>query len=241
MDWASQFIKLKQRFKTCVVNITMQMPNDDQRRDVVCLALRKLAAWLNTISPNKVRPEIRERVIQHQEECDDVLYEYWTKGVAVNPRKVRPAETGKITLDQQEAIKQLVMSRGKALPKESQVKAMITMWSSLKSHFGCSYKDISEGKFSEALSLAARVPLEGEFLPAPSAPTYPPFSANHANRAEIIYYQDFKPIFCRVLRPEETVLTPESMKEWMEMQGVVFFTQEEIKNWTVSQLLDIVK
>lgn len=71
---------------------------------------------------------------------------------------------GKITAEQQEAIKQLVMTRGKALPKESQAKAMITMWSSLKSHFGCSYKEISDDQFTEALSIAARVPLEGEFL-----------------------------------------------------------------------------
>ncbi|MDM2789214.1 phage antirepressor N-terminal domain-containing protein [Citrobacter sp. Cpo113] len=91
MDWASQFTKLKQRFKTYVVKITMQLPGDDQRRDVICLALRKLAAWLNTISPNKVRPEIRERVIRYQEECDDVLYEYWTKGQVTNPRSMEPA------------------------------------------------------------------------------------------------------------------------------------------------------
>lgn len=91
MDWASQFTKLKQRFKTSVVKITMQLPGDDQRRDVICLALRKLAAWLNTISPNKVRSEIRERVIRYQEECDDVLYEYWTKGQVSNPRSMEPA------------------------------------------------------------------------------------------------------------------------------------------------------
>lgn len=91
MDWASQFTKLKQRFKTSVVKITMQLPGDDQRRDVICLVLRKLAAWLNTISPNKVRPEIRERVIRYQEECDDVLYEYWTKGQVTNPRSMEPA------------------------------------------------------------------------------------------------------------------------------------------------------
>ncbi|EOC2277504.1 hypothetical protein ACI1O1_004622, partial [Escherichia coli] len=71
---------------------------------------------------------------------------------------------GKITKEQQEAIKQLVMSRGQSLPKEKQAKAMITMWSSLKSHFGCSYKEISEEQFTEALSLAARIPLEGEFI-----------------------------------------------------------------------------
>lgn len=169
MDWASQFTKMKQRFKTCIVKITMQLPGDEQRREIICLALRKLAGWLQTISPNKVRPEIRDKVIQYQEECDDVLYEYWTKGHVVNPRKAKKALPGKITTEQQEAIKQLVMSRGQSLPKEKQAKAMITMWSSLKSHFGCSYKEIDEDQFAEALSLVARVPLEGEYLPAGSA------------------------------------------------------------------------
>ncbi|EIJ3760967.1 Bro-N domain-containing protein [Escherichia coli] len=90
-----------------------------------------------------------------------------------NTPKAKKALPGKITKEQQEAIKQLVMSRGQSLPKEKQAKAMITMWSSLKSHFGCSYKEIREEQFTEALSLAARVPLEGEFigkqeeLPAP--------------------------------------------------------------------------
>lgn len=81
-----------------------------------------------------------------------------------NTPKAKKALPGKITTEQQEAIKQLVMSRGQSLPKEKQAKAMITMWSSLKSHFGCSYKEISEEQFTEALSLAARVPLEGEFI-----------------------------------------------------------------------------
>ncbi|EFO0970398.1 phage antirepressor N-terminal domain-containing protein [Escherichia albertii] len=180
MDWASQFTKMKQRFKTCIVKITMQLPGDEQRREIICLALRKLAGWLQTISPNKVRPEIRDKVIQYQEECDDVLYEYWTKGHVVNPRKAKKALPGKITTEQQEAIKQLVMSRGQSLPKEKQAKAMITMWSSLKSHFGCSYKEISEEQFTEALSLAARVPLEGEFIGKQEKKTNE-FSAKEAN------------------------------------------------------------
>lgn len=89
MDWASQFTKLKQRFSKGIVEIAI--PSVGGMQKMICLALRKLAAWLNTISPNKVRPEIRERVIQYQEECDDVLYEYWTKGRATNPRAVEPA------------------------------------------------------------------------------------------------------------------------------------------------------
>ena len=162
MDWASQFTKLKQRFAKGIVEIAI--PSVGGVQTMICLALRKLNGWLQTISPNKVRPEIRDNVIQYQEECDDVLYEYWTKGHVVNPRKAKKALPGKITTEQQEAIKQLVMSRGQSLPKEKQAKAMITMWSSLKSHFGCSYKEIREEQFTEALSLAARVPLEGEFI-----------------------------------------------------------------------------
>lgn len=86
LDWASQFTKIKQRFNTSVAMITMQLPGDKQRREVVCLSLRKLPGWLHTINVGKVRPELREKVARYQEECDDVLYEYWTKGVAVNPR-----------------------------------------------------------------------------------------------------------------------------------------------------------
>ena len=182
MDWASQFTKLKKRFAKGIVAITIPskggrgtmtpskgvmeiaIPSAGGKQAMTCLALRKLNGWLQTISPNKVKPEIRETVIQYQEECDDVLYEYWTKGQVTNPRKAKKIAAGKITADQQEAIKQLVMNRGKALPKENQAKAIITMWSSLKSHFGCTYKEISENQFTEALSLAARVPLEGEFI-----------------------------------------------------------------------------
>lgn len=162
LDWKSQHKKISQRFSKGMVEITI--PSAGGVQAMICMALRKLAAWLNSISPNKVRPEIRDKVIQYQEECDDVLYEYWTKGHVVNPRKAKKVLPGKITTEQQEAIKQLVMSRGQSLPKEKQAKAMITMWSSLKSHFGCSYKEISEEQFAEALSLAARVPLEGEFI-----------------------------------------------------------------------------
>lgn len=97
MDWASQFTKLKQRFAKGIVEIAI--PSVGGVQTMICLALRKLNGWLQTISPNKVRPEIRDNVIQYQEECDDVLYEYWTKGHVVNPRKAKKALPGKITTD----------------------------------------------------------------------------------------------------------------------------------------------
>lgn len=80
LDWASQFRKLmadQDRF--CVVIMTTQIPGDDQRRETVCLPLRRLFGWLMTISPNKVKPALRERIIRYQQECDDVLWRHWTR------------------------------------------------------------------------------------------------------------------------------------------------------------------
>lgn len=85
-------------------------------------------------------------------------------------------------------------------------------------------------------------PIATPVSPVPSHPSeVHAFCDDYANRTEIIFYQDFKPIFCRILQPEEIVLTPEGMKEWMGMQGVVFFTREELKNLSYGQWLVLVE
>ncbi|MEB7890965.1 phage antirepressor N-terminal domain-containing protein [Hafnia alvei] len=160
MDWASQFTKLKQRFKTSVVKITMQLPNDDQRRDVICLALRKLNGWLQTISPNKVKPEIRDRVIQYQEECDDVLYRYWVEGTVVNPRKPVGRPRKNTTTDGRtplrDAINMLVGKKG--LPFNDAYKMV-------HQRFGVGHIDeLTPAQIPEAIEYIHRVVLDGEFI-----------------------------------------------------------------------------
>lgn len=77
--------------------------------------------------------------------------------------------------------------------------------------------------------------------PVPSHPAEVHASCdNYANRTEVIYYRDYKPIFCRVLGPDEIVLTHESMKEWMERRGLMFFTRSQLKKMTHSEWLSLV-
>ncbi|EBL3893694.1 phage antirepressor Ant [Salmonella enterica subsp. enterica serovar Kentucky] len=153
MDWASQFTKIKQRFKTSIVKITMELPGDEQRREIICLALRKLAGWLQTISPNKVRPEIRDKVIQYQEECDDVLYEYWTKGKAENPRK-------KTSVDERtplrDAVNMLVSKKHLMYPE---AYAMIHQRFNVES-----IEELEASQIPLAVEYIHRVVLEGEFI-----------------------------------------------------------------------------
>lgn len=91
LAWQAQFDKLKQRFSSVIMEI-MTTGKDGKQYQMLCLPLKKLFGWLMTISPNKVKPELRDTVIKYQEECDEVLWDYWTKGKAVNPRKTTPKD-----------------------------------------------------------------------------------------------------------------------------------------------------
>ncbi|HDU9997347.1 TPA: phage antirepressor N-terminal domain-containing protein [Klebsiella pneumoniae] len=227
MDWMGQYTKLKQRFSSTIEEISM-VAADGKTRKMICLALRKLAGWLNTISPNKVRPEIRDRVIQYQDECDDVLYEYWTKGQVVNPRKAVKTQPGKITADQQFAIKELVMSRGQALPKEKQAKAIITMWSSLKSHFGISYKEIDADQFNEAISLVARLPLEGELITASEVSQTDEQISSEMLAAIMAAIRSQKQSYCYPLKPayQDHIHSPDGLRELAKSSMVMKLLRE---------------
>lgn len=78
--WAAQFVKIKAKFAKGISEI--EIPSSGGSQLMTCLPLRKLPAWLYSVQPNKVAPEIKDKVIQYQEECDEVLWQYWTKGSA---------------------------------------------------------------------------------------------------------------------------------------------------------------
>ncbi|ELE2165256.1 phage antirepressor N-terminal domain-containing protein [Vibrio fluvialis] len=78
MDWSTQARKLRSTPERWGV-VMMTIPSIDANNSVTCIPLRKLFGWLQTLQPNRVREDIRDKVIQYQNECDDVLWKYWTK------------------------------------------------------------------------------------------------------------------------------------------------------------------
>lgn len=78
LAWKPQFMKLmadKDRWGVT----KMVTPSEGGPQESLCLPLRKILGWLMTISPNKVKPTLRERIICYQRECDDVLWRHWTR------------------------------------------------------------------------------------------------------------------------------------------------------------------
>lgn len=81
LAWQRQHAKLSERFGSVITQM-VTTGADGKQYDMTCLPLRKIPAWLYSINPNKVKPELRDKIIQYQEECDEVLWQYWTKGYA---------------------------------------------------------------------------------------------------------------------------------------------------------------
>lgn len=104
LNWAAQTIKLNQRFKT-TVSLIETVASDGKKREMLCLPLRKLPAYLYSIDPEKVKPAIRAKVELYQGECDEVLWRHWSGQMAPKPATapvpVPPApETVTLTKDE---------------------------------------------------------------------------------------------------------------------------------------------
>ena len=152
MDWASQFIKLKNNPRSSVVEITMQMKGDDQKRAMTCLPLRKLPGWLISIHPNKVRPEIRDKVIAYQNECDDILWEHWQKWHGKETQLLNNPEQ-LITIEQQGTIFNLVHNRF------HNGHHLAYAWRRFQNYFNInSYKNLPVDRFDEACKYIPTIP-----------------------------------------------------------------------------------
>ena len=60
----------------------IRMPSNGGEQEAVCLPLHYLNGWLFGVKPSKVKPEIKAKLIEYQKECYEVLWDYWTLGVA---------------------------------------------------------------------------------------------------------------------------------------------------------------
>lgn len=75
ISWQGQLERIKRDavLSTCIRVTRMQMPGDSQSREHIFLPLDMLNGWLFGIDANRVKPELRDTVIDHQRECYRVL------------------------------------------------------------------------------------------------------------------------------------------------------------------------
>ncbi len=174
LAWQPQHRKLssnQNRWGITIMVMPLQGVSDSETplggaQKVMAMPLRKLPGWLATIDPGRVKnKEARAKVLEYQNECDDVLWQYWNEGIAINPRTayaVLPDQT--INDKQAETLRLLLTENVKKLPKEKQGGAMVKGWSKLKAHFKTDYRHIPAGEFHEAVNILARHVAEWELV-----------------------------------------------------------------------------
>jgi hypothetical protein len=86
LAWQPQHAKLLSNTNRWAVTGIVMVAEDGKRRPMTCMPLRKLPGWLATISPNRVRSEIRETILAYQAECDNALWEHWSKQHGTQPQ-----------------------------------------------------------------------------------------------------------------------------------------------------------
>ena len=153
LDWGGQHKKITAVDSRwgCISLKGIEVPGDIQGRETLCMPLRKLPGWLMTIHPTRVKPEIREKIIQYQNECDDVLWKYWTEGHAINPRIEAHSPV------QQHELQQIVARRA-----QDSGKLRAEIWSRFDKHFRIArYSQLPASRFEEAKTYLETLILKG--------------------------------------------------------------------------------
>lgn len=63
------------------------IPTAGGKQQALTIPLRKLPAWLYSIKPGKVAPHVRPKLERYQAECDEILWQHWS-------RRFQPEPTG---------------------------------------------------------------------------------------------------------------------------------------------------
>jgi P22_AR N-terminal domain len=104
---AAQLIKLRAASWACVAMIAMQMPDDDQVRNIACIDLDGLPMWLATIQPGRVTPELREKLSLHQREAARVLRDHFFGAPSTSSLPSLDEIISKMPLEQREELARL--------------------------------------------------------------------------------------------------------------------------------------
>jgi hypothetical protein len=140
IDWSSQATKLrnnKKRWATVVINTIVG--KDQKNRDMVFIPVKKILGFLSTIHPQRVANNIRPKLVQYQNECDEALWNYWSKGKAINPRyraeTKTPPEVKPLSDEQIQKVNEELLSHMKCWNPKNHKRGLAAFHRNIENHF----------------------------------------------------------------------------------------------------------
>ncbi len=166
LQWEAQYKRILRHpgLKGSMSMMDIQVDGDVQRRQYLCLPLSMLNGWLFGVDVNRVKEEIKPKLVQYQRECFDVLAKHFMPA----RRPHNPAiDYDRISPAQAQDLKELVHSI-----VDAKVQGFGETWARLHKKFRVnSYLELPATKFDEARDyLLGKLPPEATAaLPAPVA------------------------------------------------------------------------
>lgn len=79
LDWKSQHRRIQGSPVLSEGVVIMTIPSEGGYQDTLCLPLEMLNGWLFGVDVNRVRPELKDKLIRYQKECYGVLFKHFFK------------------------------------------------------------------------------------------------------------------------------------------------------------------
>ena len=73
LDWDAQRKRIMRNSIMAQGTVMMTAPSNGGKQETLCLPLEYLNGWLFGVDARRVKPQIRERLLQYQRECFQVL------------------------------------------------------------------------------------------------------------------------------------------------------------------------
>lgn len=168
LDWSAQAAKFRANKERWTVVMIATVAQDGIEREMLSMPVRKLPAWLNSINPKKVRPELRPKIELYQAESDDALWNYWMNGRAERTVDALPASDSPLTPDQQCTLQAIIRAKIEALPEDERKGRGLypQIWSRFNNHFRIArYCQLPQSRMSEAIDYLMKMEIAPKALP----------------------------------------------------------------------------
>lgn len=146
LDWKSQHARIKRHpVLNSTACMTQVVAEDGKQREMLCLPLGMLNGWLFGVDVNRVKAALREKLMDYQRECFDVLFQHFMPRMEA-ALQASANDYTRISPAQAQALSELVIAETKRTGKHYK-----TVWGSFNRHFQVnSYHELPAACFDEA-------------------------------------------------------------------------------------------
>lgn len=188
LDWQSQATKFRANKERWGV-VIIATPSKGGKQQSTCMPVRKLPAYLASINPKKVRPELRTKIELYQAESDDALWNYWMHGRAERPTvQPSPDPASSLSPSARAELKGIVDAKLSTYPASVQGKARAEIWTRFNRHFRIAeYAQLPASRMAEARDYLIELEVKALKVLPSASPALTDFPADmHTGRKDAL-------------------------------------------------------